>query len=162
MHKPIKAYLVAILLLVLLSGGCYLTPEIDLSQNIPYKVYSLDEARGWVATQVDYVSDEVSHGYEHFQMPEETYRISQGDCEDQALLLMYFAHHDLGLPAYLQLVGLPGADKPSHAVADINGVWYEAIYGYPITDRSIYKPFRKIAYDVALREIYDRGYVVIF
>lgn len=156
-----KARLVAIIIVLAVFSSCYINPEVDLSQSIPVTVNSLPEAMAWVANNIQYVDDGEAYGYENFQTPEETYRLRRGDCEDYALLLMYFAEEQLGMKTYLQLVGDEGAELPRHAIADIQGYWIEAIYGYGIS-KEAYKAFRKVDYETALKEIYNRGYVVIF
>lgn len=56
------------------------------NQNIDISFNNLDEAWLWVDYNIRYVKDIGDYK----QLPEETYRLRTGDCEDFSLLLAYF------------------------------------------------------------------------
>jgi len=76
----------------------YITPECPWVQGTlqgilggsPYEPSQVgfDDIRDWVATNIDYMSDEEEWGVEEYwQTPEETLRLGTGDCEDFVVLL---------------------------------------------------------------------------
>lgn len=156
--------LLAIVLLMVFLGSCGLdiAQTIEIPQEINYQVGSLEEALSFVRNKITYVDDQDQYGGEYWQMPEETYQLRRGDCEDYALLLLYFTHTDLGMDSYLQLVGPKEAEGPTHALAEIDGVWYEPILGWEVEDPSVYKAFRRMSYVAAVKEIFLFGEVEIY
>jgi hypothetical protein len=75
----------------------YITPECpsvkealrDILGDPPYELSQagFDDIRDWVATNIDYMSDEKRWGKDYWQTPEETLSYSTGDCEDFSTLL---------------------------------------------------------------------------
>jgi predicted transglutaminase-like cysteine proteinase len=76
------------------SGRLYVTPDDPLVlaalDNITTSNLAPDwmELRDWVAKNVEYVSDNETHGVvEYWQFPNETLTLGTGDCEDFSILL---------------------------------------------------------------------------
>jgi predicted transglutaminase-like cysteine proteinase len=75
----------------------YITPECpwvvgtlqDILGDPPYELSQagFDDIRDWVATNIDYKSDEERWGEDYWQTPKETLSYSTGDCEDFSTLL---------------------------------------------------------------------------
>jgi hypothetical protein len=75
----------------------YVTPESQSVQEIlhnilgapPYEISQtgFNDIRDWVATNIDYLSDEERWGKDYWQTPEETLLYRTGDCEDSSILL---------------------------------------------------------------------------
>jgi predicted transglutaminase-like cysteine proteinase len=75
----------------------FITPECtsvnealhDILGDPPYELSQVgfDDIRDWVATNIDYVSDEKRWGKDYWQTPEETLSYRTGDCEDFSILL---------------------------------------------------------------------------
>jgi predicted transglutaminase-like cysteine proteinase len=75
----------------------YITPECssvketlrDILGDPPYELSQpgFDDIRDWVATNIDYMSDEKRWGKDYWQTPEETLSYRTGDCEDFSILL---------------------------------------------------------------------------
>jgi hypothetical protein len=75
----------------------YITPECpsvkealqDILGAPPYEPSQagFDDIRGWVAINIDYMSDEKRWGKDYWQTPEETLSYRTGDCEDFSILL---------------------------------------------------------------------------
>jgi hypothetical protein len=75
----------------------YITPECpsvkealqDILGDPPYELSQagFDDIRDWVATNIDYMSDEKRWGKDYWQTPKETLSYHTGDCEDFSILL---------------------------------------------------------------------------
>jgi hypothetical protein len=75
----------------------YITPECpsvkealqDILGDPPYEFSQagFDDIQDWVATNIDYMSDEKRWGKDYWQTPEETLSYRTGDCEDFSILL---------------------------------------------------------------------------
>jgi len=61
----------------------------DILGEPPYELSQVgfDDIRDWVATNIDYMSDEQRWGRDYWQTPEETLSYYTGDCEDFSILL---------------------------------------------------------------------------
>lgn len=67
--------------------------HIILDDDSPYDLYQdgFDDIRDWVASNVDYMSDEERWGVSmYWQTPEETLSFLTGDCKDFSVLLISF------------------------------------------------------------------------
>lgn len=76
------------------SGRLYVAPDdplvLDALGNITTSDLAPDwmELRDWVSKNVEYTSDNVTHGVaEYWQFPNETLTLGTGDCEDYSILL---------------------------------------------------------------------------
>ena len=72
----------------------------------------------WVLRNILYTPDPSP---EEWQTPEETYELGQGDCEDQAILFMYFANKYFG---YEPILILAGGKEGNHYLVEIEDVYY--------------------------------------
>jgi len=78
----------------------YITPDCpsvkealqDILGDPPYELSQagFDDIRDWVASNIDYMSDEERWGEDYWQTPEETLSSRTGDCEDFSTLLCSF------------------------------------------------------------------------
>ena len=86
-------------------------PPYELSKT------GFDDIRDWVATNIDYKSDEQRWGEDYWQTPEETLSYSSGDCEDFSVLLCSLLRA-YGIDAERVYVALgldDGSEEPGHA-----------------------------------------------
>ncbi|MBA7616246.1 hypothetical protein ES703_23542 [subsurface metagenome] len=142
----------------------YITPDdpdvndaVDDILNSDWRwAYSDFEAlRQWVATNINYVHDDASHGEnEYWQLPAETLSLGTGDCEDYAILLCTLLRA-YGVPAdevYVGCGAFPEYSTPNHgflfehcsegkwnALEPQQGVWTTFWWGD--IDTSVYDKF---------------------
>jgi hypothetical protein len=81
-----------------------------------------DDIRDWVATNIDYMSDEKRWGEDYWQTPEETLAYGTGDCEDFATLLCSLLRV-YGIDAERVYVAL-GIDDEEYGHAFLIEDWY--------------------------------------
>jgi len=73
----------------------YITPDDPIvkkkiQQIINFKPFleaEWEALRDWMVEEIEYQSDIVKYGGDHWQLPRETLTLGVGDCEDQAILL---------------------------------------------------------------------------
>src|SRR3989304_1902078 len=94
--------LTAILILIIVAVfGCYWQPPDDyfpVYDEIPLLGFTSPiEIGWWNYWNIQYKTDSISP--EYWQSPLQTYSWKTGDCEDFAILMMYFIYRELeGLP----------------------------------------------------------------
>jgi len=88
-----------------------------LKYNITYKVDSYD------------FSQPKDRRWEYWQLPEETYELRTGDCEDYSIMFMYLAKVKLGIDANLVVVKILPS-KSYHAIVKLEkiGVYIEPMH----------------------------------
>lgn len=64
---------------------------------------------------------------DYWQLPEESYKLKTGDCEDYAVLFMYLCKVKLNINCALVMVT---SDGGKHVVVKINNVYYDTIHNY--------------------------------
>jgi hypothetical protein len=140
--KP--AFLAGLILLVaiLLSlGSCSaLSPYLAFLQEWDYsfndggiQFASTDALLTYVSTQIGYASDSAEWGHEEYwASPEQTFDAGRGDCDDKAILFMYFAY-TRGLMKQVQFVGITLPDGNGHAIVRQDDRYYDPTLGvsYP-------------------------------
>lgn len=95
------------------------------SQEIPYMEFgSVEEAALWVADWVEYKADDKSE----FQLPQETYGLRTGDCEDFAILLAHMLEMNEFSGVRVE-VGLDWELRTGHAWVSVEGVHWGAVAG---------------------------------
>lgn len=103
---------------------------------------SVQEVMKWVATNVVYMSDSVVHAEkDEWQMPKETYQRRTGDCEDKALLAMYFLK-EMGIDSSLVIVQIQvqGYNGGYHAIVKVGNKYYDPVKFYD--NGSVWYPFK--------------------
>jgi len=110
----------------------YITPECpsvtEALSNIvgdsPYELSQVgfDSIRDWVATNIDYISDENRWGKDYWQTPAETLSCRTGDCEDFSILLCTLLR-TYGIDAESVYVAL-GVDDGEDGHAFLLENWY--------------------------------------
>jgi hypothetical protein len=111
-------------------------PYMALFQNWDYsfsdggiQFASLKDVSTWVSRSIVYRSDPLAWGYtEYWAAPAQTLAAKQGDCEDYALLFMYFAY-SRHLAAAPELVGVMQPDGIGHALVRIDDTYYDPTSG---------------------------------
>ncbi|MCX5769464.1 MAG: hypothetical protein NTZ09_04215 [Candidatus Hydrogenedentes bacterium] len=124
----------AALVVILLAFGCSFPADYEPRYDIP--VFGFTTVRGiggWIDDNCTYVSDEIHDTNEYWQSPDQTYTWRCGDCEDFAILMMYFIHIELGGEEPLLVAGRTGAGE-KHGWVRWEGVAYEAQDGFEIPD----------------------------
>ncbi|MBD3306565.1 hypothetical protein GF348_09315 [candidate division KSB3 bacterium] len=112
---------------LLLLFGCSLEQEEPIDPTFEHEPVgdSLKEIRSWMCVNIQYESEEE----DNWRMPEETYQRGGGDCEDLAILLMYFLWEN-GEGSELVLVESDEVKKGTHhALVRYNGELLEG-YGF--------------------------------
>ena len=135
-----------LLLLVAVSlglGSCSeLAPYLAFQQDWNYSFNdggipfaSMTELLGWVSTKVSYCSDQSAWGHdEYWASPQQTFDADKGDCDDKAILFMYFAYtRDLSRDLYFLGVTLPSG--AGHALVEDGSLCYDPTNGtsYPMS-----------------------------
>ena len=88
-------------------------PEID----------SIEDTFKWVSLNITSKADES----EYWQTPDETMELLTGDCEDQAILLMYLIYKNTGIKSEMCIVQLKTEGKVNsyHAIVKCEDVLYD-------------------------------------
>jgi hypothetical protein len=95
---------------------------------------STDALLSYVSTRIAYASDSAEWGHEEYwASPEETFDAGCGDCDDKAILFMYFAY-TRGLLRDVQFVGIVRPDGNGHAIVRQGDRYYDPTLGvsYPV------------------------------
>lgn len=87
------------------------------------RIEKIEYISNWVLKKIKYVAEVA--GKDEWQTPIETYESRQGDCEDQAILFMYFVNRYFG---YEPLLILAKGKKINHYIAEIEGIYYFNIW----------------------------------
>jgi hypothetical protein len=83
-------------------------------KGIPFA--SSDALRHWVSSAIIYTSDQAAWGHdEYWASPEQTFDAGIGDCDDKAILYMYFAY-TRGFSRDLEFVGIMPSSGIGHAL----------------------------------------------
>lgn len=107
---------------------------IDLENKTPLAGMSVGEAWLWIDRNIEFKSDFV----DDFQLPETTYRLKTGDCEDFCILLMSVMNAQGPAPE-LVCISLPVG---WHYVVFWKGEYYEPqVYGKKYTNKFVSKNF---------------------
>jgi hypothetical protein len=88
-----------------------------------------------VSTGIGYTSDSSQWGHEEYwASPEQTFTAGRGDCDDKAILFMYFAY-TRGLMRDVQFVGIVLPDGEGHAIVRQDDRYYDPSRGvsYPVS-----------------------------
>ena len=109
--------------LVSLAACSALAPYLAFMQDWDYsfddggiQFASTNALLTWVSTAVTYASDESEWGHEEYwATPEQTFDAMRGDCDDKAILFMYFAYTH-GLMDEVQFVGIVLPNGDGHAI----------------------------------------------
>ena len=89
----------------------------------------------WASTGIGYTSDSSEWGHEEYwASPQQTFAAGRGDCDDKAILFMYFAH-TRGLMRDVQFVGIVLPDGEGHAIVRQDDRYYDPSRGvsYPVS-----------------------------
>ena len=90
---------------------------------------SLDGLCDWMSSNVMYDTDLDQWGYtEYWAAPEQTFASRKGDCDDKAILFMYFAH-STHLASDPLLVAVLKGGTIGHALVRIDGMYFDPTYG---------------------------------
>ena len=115
--------------LLLLCSCEMLFPGMKIPKKpIDIQFKDFNSAWYWVSTNIVYKSDMDAHGRrEEWQLPEQTYYLMTGDCEDFALLLGYFADK---LGKRSEIVGMV-TPEGGHSILYVDGRYIDpGYYGY--------------------------------
>jgi hypothetical protein len=94
----------------------------DYSFNHDIAVENESDALNYVSLNITYKSD----SFDYWQLPEETYRLKTGDCEDFSLLLAYLLETELDIRTDLILIG---NNSDYHILVKYNSYYIDAMSG---------------------------------
>jgi hypothetical protein len=131
--------------LLSLAACSELAPFLAFSQDWDYsfddggvQFPSEGSLLGWVSTHIAYASDSSEWGHEEYwASPEQTFNAGKGDCEDKAILFMYFAYtRELMREVYLVGIVLPNGK--GHALVRQDDRYFDPTRGvsYPVSSQS--------------------------
>jgi hypothetical protein len=132
-----KSRMAMLFFIILLLSSCgFLVPFLGGQEEWNYSFNdggmtftSLDSLCLWAADSIVYDSDIDHWGYsEYWASPEQTFASHKGDCEDKAILFMYFAHSTRLSPDPL-LVAVRMSGNTGHALVRVGSVYYDPTYG---------------------------------
>jgi len=127
-----KKKIIMLIVLVLFSfNRCnqYEEEEIEVGSMTDYffihdiEINNKEDAINYVSNNIIY-KDEL---FDYWQLPEETYNLKTGDCEDFSLLLCYLLENELDIRTKLIIIG---KDTERHILVKYNLFYIEAIHGY--------------------------------
>ena len=96
---------------------------------------STDALLTFVSTKIAYASDSAEWGHEEYwASPQQTFDAGCGDCDDKAILFMYFAH-TRGMLGDVQFVGIILPNGNGHAIVRQDDLYYDPTLGasYPVS-----------------------------
>jgi hypothetical protein len=92
--------LIWLFLVALILSSC---SPVFLEQDEPPTFRSIYEIESWVRKNIDYKWDFENATLDSWQSPQTTMRLKTGDCEDLAILWMYFMQRDFSIDTELVL-----------------------------------------------------------
>lgn len=107
---------IIIVSICLLLVGCSM---VDVSEQTPLKGMSVDEAWEWIDDNIEFKFDFI----DDFQLPNTTYKLRTGDCEDFSILLMSVMNSQSSNPPSLVMIR---HNQSIHYVVKWNGEYYES------------------------------------
>lgn len=123
--------------------------KYDYSFNNDVEIDSIEEALFFVYHHMSYKSDHDYGVVDFWQLPEESYDLKVGDCEDYVILFMYFLFEKLNISPYMVIAQDKGT-LGCHAFGFYDGVYYN-VNGGTETD-SISDNFR-VLYHISYGEV---------
>ena len=128
----------AAVILVVLTFSCSLPTVADWDYSFPdggRKFADVSSILSFVYQNVMYKADVVGH----WQTPEETSTLGTGDCEDFAILFMYYVYtRGFGDPILEGVRTING----NHAMVGLSGVTYDPTYGRIVTENvNVYETY---------------------
>lgn len=143
-----KAFAIITIISALIMSSCgqpiFARIGGTLEQNIDYHPETFDDAWYWVANNIRYKRDPFL-GLK--RLPEETYALKYGDCEDFSLLLAYFGNQ---LGEDVRVVAGYDSKGNAHCVCRYNGVLIEPQEYNGIIPESAFDIWKEYSYEEAL------------
>jgi len=97
--------------------------DYNFKNNI--QVATVRQAFDYVFKNMRYVPDQL--GQDYWQLPEESYHLKTGDCEDFCILFMYLCD-SIGIAS--SLVSIYHPKEGYHAIVKIDEIYYEVVGNY--------------------------------
>ena len=119
-----------LLLVLIVPFSCALPADDGFKFNNP-KFSNMQEACEWVNQNIKYKKD----NYDDWKLPQETLDDKDGDCEDQALLLMGIMKYQRGYDSELIIMRIDSTT--SHAIVRYNDKYYDCTSGESYGNRSL-------------------------
>ncbi len=130
------------LLLIILFYSCSMPADNSFQFNDP-EFNNMKEACEWINNNIRYKSDD----HDYWKLPQETLDDGNGDCEDQALLLMGIMKYQKGYDSELVVVQIDSST--THAIVKYDDKYYDCTNGQSYGSRD-YKIVGNYNYDSAM------------
>ena len=130
------------MLLIIIPLSCALPSDDGFKFNNP-SFNNMQEACEWVNQNIQYKKD----SYDYWKLPQETLDDGNGDCEDQALLLMGIMKYQKDYNSELVIIQVDSST--SHAIVRYKDKYYDCTNGESYGDKS-FKIVGKYDYDSAM------------
>ena len=111
-----------LILILIIPFSCSLPSDNNFTFSNP-KFNDMQEACEWINQNITYKKD----FYDYWKMPQETLNDGDGDCEDQALLLMGIMKYQKDYDSELIIVQLDSST--THAVVKFKNKYYDCTNG---------------------------------
>jgi len=136
--KRMCCYLIALLLGAILGVAFLLPFTLKIRPIRDYRfnddsilVESIEDVQTWCYHNIEYRYDiDVWGKREYWQLPEETYVMGTGDCEDYAIMFMYLCKTKLGITPKM-VTARNKKSKVYHAMVKIDDTFYEVTQTHP-------------------------------
>lgn len=147
-------YWLVVLMTMLLLMNCAV--PLSVFPNIPDLGFeTVQDVMTWMGQAIRYVSDEVHYPQlEYWQSPDQTYVWRAGDCEDFAILAMYFIYRDVGIEPAMAVGTWTDPDtgvETGHAWVFVEGEWWEPRLSKNVTSDPVYRLQYMVSYEDAIR-----------
>ena len=103
---------------------------------------TIEQITFYIQENIEYKKDLV----DYWQLPEETYNLKQGDCEDIASLMAHLLIYNANINNVLLIGCIQKIDNQPHMMIKINNIYYEPITDLECDYHTIYYTLTELSY----------------